>query len=85
MASAFTSHVLYMIMTAKGDHRNRALRDLHRVHGAGHDAARHAERMVAVADGLQQFLHLGLRGNHSELCGDRTLIRIEAEDSAPAT
>jgi PAT family beta-lactamase induction signal transducer AmpG len=67
----FTSYVLYMIMTAKGDHQTAHYAICTGVHGAGHDAARHAERMVAVADGLQQLLHLGLRGNHSELCGDR--------------
>ena len=44
-----------------------ALRDLHGLHGAGHDAAGHVERLVAGTYRLSAFLHLGAAGNDSEL------------------
>ena len=38
----FTAYMVYMMMVADGEHRTVALRPLHGVHGARHDAAGHA-------------------------------------------
>ncbi|MDD5335201.1 MAG: MFS transporter [Rhodoferax sp.] len=66
----FTAYVLFMIMTADGGRRtqDRALRHLRRLHGHGHDAARHVQRLAASGPGLCQFFHLGVRCRASLFC-----------------
>ena len=62
----FTAFMLYMIYIARGEHRDGALRDLHRLHGAGHDAAGHVERLAAGTSRLPAFLCLGDPGDDSQ-------------------
>ena len=62
----FTAFMLYMIYIARGEHRDGALRHLHRLHGAGHDAAGHVERLVAGTHRLSAFLRLGDSGDDSQ-------------------
>ncbi len=68
----FTAFMLYMIYIARGEHQHGALRDLHRIHGAGNHAAGNVERLVAGTPRLPAFFRLGDSGDDSELhcCAD---------------
>src|SRR5690606_24844933 len=54
-----------------------SLRDLHGVHVARHDAARHVQWVAAGTPGVRAFLHLGA------CCNDSLVPRCDADPSRP--
>ncbi len=64
----FAAYMLYMLYISNGAAPDRALRDLHRFHGAGHDDSRYVQRLAAGTDRLSVFLYLGAARDPALIC-----------------
>ena len=64
-------YCLFAVLRLRGDGqtRDRALRAVHRLHGAGHDVPRHVERLAARPYRLSTFLRVDHDRDDSQLVG----------------